>query len=128
MTCDICPDDKVCPYHECEYDHCSEPKSLQKVKRERNPKYLRAARYQQCTMRLAECNFNRETTVAAHNGFAKSGMGRKADDSDIAFMCSACHSAYDGHTKHNYSKDYLMSRFKLAKKETHAILKSMRLM
>ena len=102
--------------------------SLQKNKRYRNPKYLKAARGQRCTMRLAECNFNPETTVAAHNPFSDAGMGQKCDDSDLAFVCSNCHDCLDSRVKHNYSKEYLMSRFKLAKKETHAILKSMGLM
>ena len=58
-------------------------------------KYTKAARGQDCTVRLPGiCNFNTETTVAAHlNG---GGTGAKHLDIHIAFACSDCHRWLDG--------------------------------
>ena len=43
------------------------------------------------------CNQDPATTVAAHSGRGQhgAGMGVKADDVFVAFLCSDCHDAYD---------------------------------
>ena len=68
----------------------------------RNPKLLKAARGQECTLNVPDvCNYDTETTVAAHSPFGEDGkgMGQKADDCFIAFACSSCHDWLDGRGK-----------------------------
>ena len=59
----------------------------------RSPKLLRAARDQTCTL----CFVNDGTVVAAHGPFEK-GIGMKAPDCCIAFLCHKCHAEVDGRT------------------------------
>lgn len=65
----------------------------------RNPHLLAMARGKPCLFRLPGiCNFNTETTVAAHSNWAEhggKGMSRKASDQFSAWSCSACHSWLD---------------------------------
>ena len=63
----------------------------------RNKKILEAARGEECTLNFDGCNYDPATTVFAHlnESWAGKGMGQKADDCAGAFMCSACHAAYD---------------------------------
>lgn len=65
----------------------------------RSRKLLDSARGEDCTMQIpGVCNHNPETTVAAHSnkGYHGKGMGQKADDCFIAYLCSECHAALDG--------------------------------
>jgi hypothetical protein len=58
-------------------------------------KYTKSAKYSDCMVRVpGVCNFDRQTTVAAHlNG---AGMGIKQLDIFIAYCCSDCHAWLDG--------------------------------
>ena len=72
--------------------------------RKKNKKITNSARGEDCQVRIPGiCNFDRETTVAAHiNG---AGMGTKHNDMFIAYACSECHKALDGeimHVSHPY--------------------------
>ena len=61
---------------------------------------LRASAHgQDCTMQVVGvCNSNPETVVLAHiNTTGTGSKGAKCHDFSAAFMCSACHSWYDGH-------------------------------
>lgn len=62
-----------------------------------------SARGENCTVRIpAVCNFNTETTVAAHFSLAGfSGKGIKSPDWMIAYACSACHDECDRRTQHH---------------------------
>lgn len=65
-----------------------------------------SARGQDCTLRLACCNHNPETTVLAHlpvPGFK--GVGMKVPDNLSAFACLACHDAID-RRRHDVEWDY----------------------
>lgn len=59
--------------------------------------YLRkSAAGEICTLRLACCNHDTETTVLAHlRFFSWAGMGQKPPDYLAVFACSACHDAID---------------------------------
>lgn len=67
----------------------------QKQKRIKNKKLTNSAKGEECTLRIpGVCNFNPETTVAAHiNG---AGMATKSDDPLISYGCSDCHQWLDG--------------------------------
>lgn len=58
----------------------------------------RAARGQDCTMRLPCCNGDKDTVVWAHsnNYVDGKGAGKKARDEEGCFACHACHAFYDG--------------------------------
>ena len=64
----------------------------------RNKKLLEGARGEECTMHSKVCNYNPETTVAAHSPFMSGGrgMGLKSSDCFVAYLCSACHDLVDG--------------------------------
>lgn len=65
-----------------------------------------SARGEDCTIRIPDvCNFDPETTVAAH--ISNGVMGKKAPDTQIAYACSKCHAAVDGHLKTIYKKHEL---------------------
>ena len=67
----------------------------QKPIRLKSKKLTDSAKDKDCTVRIfGVCNYNTETTVAAHLGGA--GMGTKASDIHIAYCCSDCHSWLDG--------------------------------
>ncbi len=101
---------------------------LTKQKRYINKKYLAAARNQSCTARLKGCSYNNETTVACHSPFAKSGMGQKASDTEIAFLDDHCHSVLDRRIPSEYTREELEAEFKSARKLTHIKLNEMGLM
>jgi hypothetical protein len=61
-----------------------------KPKTYRNPKLLRLANGQACV----ECGARDGTVVAAHSNNGK-GMGLKASDATIMFLCYRCHTEYD---------------------------------
>ena len=89
----------------------------------------RAARGQDCTLRLAVCNFDPDTTVLCHSNFLADGkgMGLKAPDAAAAFGCSACHDVLDGRRPRpaDLSRDGLEAAFRAAVSRTHEILRSM---
>lgn len=61
-----------------------------KTKGPRSTPIRNAARGQDCTLRLAVCNFDPDTTVLCHSNFLADGkgMGLKAPDTAAAFGCS----------------------------------------
>ncbi|OHV96858.1 hypothetical protein AKG95_15560 [Janthinobacterium lividum] len=88
----------------------------------------RAARGQDCTLRLAVCNFDPDTTVLCHSNFLADGkgMGLKAPDTAAAFGCSACHDVLDGRRPRpaDLSLAGLEAAFRAAVGRTHEILKA----
>ena len=92
----------------------------------------RAARGQDCTLRLAVCNFDPDTTVLCHSNFLADGkgMGLKAPDTAAAFGCSACHDVLDGRRPRpaELSLVGLEAAFRAAVPRTHEILRSMGLL
>ncbi|ENC6723378.1 nuclease domain-containing protein [Vibrio harveyi] len=70
-------------------------------------KIRKAAKGQDCTLRLIGiCNFNPETTVLAHIGFA-GGWATKCGDNIAVFACSNCHEAIDSHGRSKHAADKL---------------------
>jgi hypothetical protein len=61
-----------------------------KPKTYRNPKLLKLAQGQACV----ECGVRDNTVVAAHSNNGK-GMGIKASDATLMFLCYRCHAEYD---------------------------------
>lgn len=61
----------------------------------RSPKLLKAAKDQACVL----CG-RRGSTVSAHCNMTEhgKGIGIKAPDCLIAFLCTTCHSSIDGHS------------------------------
>lgn len=76
--------------------------ALQKFNYIRSKKLTDSARGQECTMRIPMvCTGDPATTVWAHSnlGIHGKGKGIKATDVMGAYMCFACHAAYDGRIK-----------------------------
>ena len=100
-----------------------------KTKGPRSTPIRRAARGQDCTLRLAVCNFDPDTTVLCHSNFLADGkgMGLKAPDTAAAFGCSACHDVLDGRRPRpaDLSLASLEAAFRAAVSRTHEILRSM---
>ena len=107
-------------------------KAGMKPKGPRSTPIRRAARGQDCTLRLAVCNFNPDTTVLCHSNFLidGKGMGLKAPDMAAAFGCSACHDVLDGRRPRpaDLSQAELEEAFRVAVTHTHEILRSMGLL
>ncbi|HFG2023352.1 TPA: nuclease domain-containing protein [Vibrio cholerae] len=83
----------------------------------RSKKIMQSARGKQCTLRLVGiCNFNPETTVAAHVGVRR-GMGIKCGDNMVVYACSDCHAEIDSSSRESYAADKLR-----AVEETQEIL------
>ena len=103
-----------------------------KSKGPRSTPIRRAARGQDCTLRLAVCNFDPDTTVLCHSNFLADGkgMGLKAPDTAAAFGCSACHDVLDGRRPRpaDLSLLDLEGAFYVAMRRTHEILRSMGLL
>ncbi|EKO3632384.1 DUF1364 family protein [Vibrio metschnikovii] len=73
----------------------------------RSKKIMKSARGKQCTLRLVGiCNFNPETTVAAHVGLRR-GMGIKCGDNMVIYACSNCHAEIDSSSRESYAADKL---------------------
>lgn len=73
----------------------------------RSKKILKSAKGEDCTLRLVGiCNFNPETTVAAHVGVRR-GMAIKCGDNMVVYACSRCHSAIDSAGRDQYASDKL---------------------
>lgn len=98
-----------------------------KAKAPRSTPIRRAARGQDCTLRLAVCNFDPDTTVLCHSNFLADGkgMGLKAPDTAAAFGCSACHDVLDGRRPRpaDLSLAGLETAFRAAVSATHEILR-----
>ena len=107
-------------------------KATLKSKGPRSTPIRRAARGQDCTLRLAVCNFDPDTTVLCHSNFLSDGkgMGLKAPDTAAAFCCSACHDVLDGRRPRpaELSLVGLEAAFRAAIGTTHEILRSMGLL
>jgi hypothetical protein len=103
-----------------------------KSKGPRTTPIRRAARGQDCTLRLVVCNFAPDTTVLCHSNFLADGkgMGLKAPDTAAAFGCSACHDVLDGRRPRpaELSLPALETSFRAAVSRTHEILRSMGLL
>ena len=69
-------------------------------------KIRKSARLKDCLVRIpGVCNFNPETTIAAHISIAGlHGMGLKASDLLTVRCCSSCHDVIDGRVKSEFSK------------------------
>ena len=113
---------------------CTAPKRKAglKSKGPRSTPIRRAARGQECTLRLAVCNFDPDTTVLCHSNFLADGkgMGLKAPDTAAAFGCSACHDVLDGRRPRpaGLSLLDLEGAFYVAMRQTHEILRTMGLL
>lgn len=72
------------------------------IKKHRQQWLLDKARGQQCTAMIdGVCNYDQQTTVAAHVQLPGMGvMGGKAHDLHVAWVCSACHDEIDRRTRH----------------------------
>ena len=71
----------------------------------RSKKILNSARGEDCALRLIGiCNFNPETTVAAHVGYRR-GMAIKCGDNMVVYACSNCHQAIDSAGREDYAAD-----------------------
>lgn len=71
----------------------------------RSKKIMNSAKGEDCALRLpGVCNFNSETTVAAHIGRVR-GMGHKCSDICIVYACSDCHREIDSHGRAEYADD-----------------------
>jgi hypothetical protein len=63
-------------------------------KRQKQDKYTKSAKGQDCQIRTPFCNHNPDTVVFCHlNG---AGMGEKMQNIHGAYGCSKCHDAVDG--------------------------------
>lgn len=71
----------------------------------RSKKIMNSAKGEDCTLRLVGiCNFNPETTVAAHVGRVR-GVGIKCSDICVVYACSECHREIDSHGRAEYADD-----------------------
>ncbi len=75
----------------------------------RSEKLLRLAKGQRCVM----CMADDDTIVSAHSNLQEhgKGMGFKAHDCMVAWLCHACHSKYDSGTRMNKEekRDYILT-------------------
>lgn len=66
-------------------------------KRQKQDKYTKSAKGQDCQIRSPVCNYNSETVVLCHlNG---AGIGEKMQNIHGAYGCSKCHDFVDGRNK-----------------------------
>lgn len=93
---------------------------FQKRRPYRNPKILKAAQDEPCTLLLDGCTGGGADTVAAHSNYGEDGKGgaQKADDCFVAFTCHHCHGVLDGQIKSHYSRAELRDYFHMAMKRT----------
>lgn len=75
------------------------------------PALTNAARGQLCTVQLfGICNYNRETTSAAHyKQEGQGGTGTKPPDTQVADCCSDCHNVLDGRAPSDFDANHLRS-------------------
>jgi len=78
-----------------------------------------SAKDEECTLRFPCCNFRTDTTVLCHRNGA--GAGMKAEDTDAAYGCYACHMVLDGHAPRpeGFTRDMMLARFDAAVELTH---------
>ncbi len=103
-------------------------KSAMKTKGPRMTPIRRAARGQDCTLRIpGVCNGDPETTVLCHsNALADGkGMGLKTPDTAACFGCSSCHDVLDGRRPRPGWLTLLLleAAFVRARSETHDYLR-----
>lgn len=93
---------------------------IEKRKPYRNKKIRQSARGEYCSMMLSCCNGNPETVVFAHSNYSEDGKGagQKADDIFGAYMCSACHDAYDHRNNLFPNDEEMRDNFHRAMKRT----------
>ena len=107
-------------------------KRAMKQGRPKMTKIRKAARGQECTLRLPGCNWNPETTVLCHDNRLSSGkgMGLKAPDSAAVFGCSSCHDMLDGRAPRpaGMTLAEMYMGFDQARERTHEVLRRMGLM
>lgn len=69
----------------------------------------KSAQGKACTLRLACCNYNPETTVLAHLRHAGlAGLAQKPPDWMAVYACSACHDAIDRRSGDEWGYDDLL--------------------
>lgn len=88
-----------------------------------------SAKGEECTLRFPDiCNYDPATTVLCHRNGA--GMGTKAEDTDAAYGCYACHMVFDGQHPRPaaFSRELMLSLFNDAVAQTNRILKRKQLM
>lgn len=107
-------------------------KRAMKTARPKMTPIRKAARGQDCTLRLPGCNWNPATTVLCHDNRLSSGkgMGLKAPDSAAVFGCSSCHDMLDGRAPRpaGLTLDEMYMGFDQARERTHEVLRRMGLM
>lgn len=81
-----------------------------------------SAKDEECTLRFPCCNYRIDTTVLCHRNGA--GAGMKAQDTDAAYGCYACHIVLDGHAPRpeGFTRDMMLARFDVAVQLTHVRL------
>ena len=86
----------------------------------RNKKLLAYARGQSCTM----CGVCDGTIVAAHSNSQAhgKGMGIKAHDYRVAFLCARCHDWYDCRRPSASTREWRQARWQAAHEATIQIL------
>ena len=87
--------------NQCFYDHKNskpvKPRKVIKAKPVRQNKYTKAAKGQECQIRIPHvCNNDPETVVLAHLDDLQFQAGHKSLDIHGAFSCYACHNAVAG--------------------------------
>jgi len=71
--------------------------------RQKQDKYTKSAKGQECQIRSPFCNHNPETVVLCHlNG---AGIGEKMQNIHGAYGCSKCHDAVDGRIRVLYPNE-----------------------
>lgn len=80
---------------------------IMKYNHVRSRKLLDSSRDQICTLNFHGCNYDTQTTVAAHAGFdyCGKGAGIKASDLYSVDSCSHCHDILDGRKPSEYTQD-----------------------
>jgi hypothetical protein len=75
-------------------------------------------------MRSQYCNYNRETTCAAHSEDRRhgKGAGRKADDCFVSYLCSGCHDYYDNRVISHVPRAIRQREFDRAMEQTWLIV------
>lgn len=83
-----------------------------------------SAKNEECTLRFPCCNYRIDTTVLCHRNGA--GAGMKAEDTDAAYGCYACHTVLDGHAPRpeGFSRDMMLAKFDAAVEQTNLRLET----
>ena len=95
------------------------PKRGLKTSRPKMTPIRASAKDEECTLRFPCCNYRTDTTVLCHRNGA--GAGMKAEDTDAAYGCYACHMVLDGHAPRpeGFTRDMMLARFNAAVELTH---------